>query len=768
MEKEYRDFPLIDDFVKENYEEKIFEQGARVPATSAVTMGMDFDGDKAAERPLLTEEAKIDARRIMKTLVMHYSINGAFKRNPGKSATQTYYTFTREPKPSDHPRKHRNDREFIKYIMNVKDEGPEKGINFDINYLYAMTSSTKTDEKGNLIKPDYSIYDYVDVPYKGQLIKTTIGRLIVNKVVFGYLWEHPDWDYFNDVMYKDTIDDLFGIIRQIILEGRAKNFNLNRMVDVFMEFGARLTTIYNSSLTYNMLNPDENFTKVRNDIMEEDKERIEKEADVEAIDKKSKEIIKIAKEYYKDDDMIEIYESHNKASWDNDWKAMYAAVGAVSDLSSDKPKIISDALVDGVNPDNLAAFANSSFSTAFDRGGQTALAGWKFKEITNGFQSVKGIVGDCGTREGVIINTKNKDELYGRYSIEDGGHRLILIDMNNIDQYIGRDVYVRDPSKCTMKGDNYCSTCIGLMPFQLLDKLKTAKENLDGKPDMIPIGILSTEVASDQLNLWMKSTHRAGAAVYKIEDLNQFLHPTIVDGDTLFYKKYDEIAKRDRIYVKYDTEWRLPQVSVHPEGVEYRVLAHGSTLANKDREHAINLGTYILTTPAEVITPGTKNNPFEKHYVFKYRAGDPIVNDTVTIKSPNTVYDMLNLFLSGQASNLIPFESHKKTLYNTFKTNLSLKSSDTSFSIILSTLARDLKNPKIPARENGFKNGYKFVGCDDLTVMSGSWNALYGSYAVRGINISLMEDRAKQLEEGKVGPIEEAVLRKKNLDTKYS
>lgn len=353
--------------------------------------------------------------------------------------------------------------------------------------------------------------------------------------------------------------------------------------------------------------------------------------------------------------------------------------------------------------------------------------------------TIKGIDHDCGSTHGEMVTITDKWELINRYVIDKG--ETILVTLDNVDKYLNKKIEMRSPFHCLEKNGNYCSRCVGRTAFEMTDS------------SIINLGIYTTDIASGLMNLFMKATHNLGTSTFVIKNLDEYLYPK--PKRSIFYVAKDPIENIDKVYCNEDIVWRVPASAVTKSGTEYLVLAHGSVITdNTGEDFAFVLGTEIPTSPAEVLNPDQKANDVEKHYIFKYYKGQAISNTTVTLREAMTVYKMINLFVDGNVSGLPPIEAHKMTLLNAFKTNKNVSASPITFDIILSTLARDKNDTTKPQRETESKE-YKFVSCDDITVMSGSFSSLFGSDAIRGIVVSAAKTREEQTE--KSSPIEKAL-----------
>jgi hypothetical protein len=638
----------------------------------------------------------------------------------GKDADQLMYTFTRDRKKYDPPKKSWDSKhEFIDYILNLKDGKIS---------ISTLTHYTCIQELGK--RPFVSLYDDVTFKRLGKTYTTTVGRLIINKVVFASLWDNKVWDLVLTPLYGDGIENLVVKIKDYMIEDKIKDPNaIKQVIDRYTEFGLRLSTIYNANVTNTMILSNEEFDKHRDETLNAIKEKVENEKDVELLNKTIDGLVEDAKKEFKDDQMMEIYESKNSGKLDNHFRNMNIAMGGLPMIGGGTAVIL-DSLGDGVKPVHFPALANVGMVGAISRAKQTALAGTLLKQISNAMQNIRGIKGDCGSKEGIVIRNARKVDLMYKYVLNSNGSQT-YITSDNVDKYIGKTVEVRHVLKCKMKDGHFCSHCIGEEPFKLAGR------------DNLYIGMFVFDVSSAILNMFMKMTHNLGADVFRIVDLDKFIYPTPPKG-VLFEIRHDPLEKVDKVYCNTDITWYVPKSALTPEGTNYKILAHGSIIENETHnKYTFTLGTQIITNPTELLKPGHPSNPSLTHYKLVYKKGDAIIEDTIIPRDEMTVYKMFNIFFKGSISNLIPLETHLEVFHNTISNNKKVNISDISMGLIIASLARDAANTSKPARETGSKD-YVMISCDDLTIMSGTFNAFFGNDAKRALAISVAKDPDKQ------------------------
>ena len=690
---------------------------------------VDHDGDQVSIKSINSEEAVAECNRINNSLLQIFDYDGNYRRAVEKDCDQTWYSFTRDPKEGkDEPKTIPNNHPFMVYLDNLT------GGQLDVEILFKYTRSYDPKKKAEL-----SLVDNVTITRCGQKIKTTLGRYIFNKVVFHSLWDNKYYHFNNIIMRQNDFQDEMKYLKQLAFEGKCENRDIFEVSDMSTEFGMRLANVYNAGLTYTMMVPDKKFQDYKNKKINSVKEQVIKNTDLDLLAKAEEDVVNFAKEYYKNDDMVELMESGAGSKWDNDYKTMNINVGAVPTIEG-KPVLMFNSLSDGVDPKYQAAWTNTGMTGATNRALQTAKAGAQYNDISNAMQNIMGIRGDCGSKRGTKVNTSDPNKLLNRYLIING--KPVKVTLDNVNKFLNKDVVMRDLIYCKEKNGHYCSTCVGDGPFDLKHM------------DKVPLGMMTSDVASNILNLFMKSTHDLRAGMYRIKDLNDFIYPK--PAKPIFEIKEDPIEHVEKVYCLEDITWKVPTASVDTIDTVYSVLAHGSVVTDKTgKNYAFVMGTEVFTRPTEIVKPDVeKFHELERHVLFKYNKGDVFLTSVHTARKEMTVYKMMQLFLSGNVSNLVPFESHFQTMKNTVMTNKKVKINDISLGLILSTLARDANDITKPARETETLN-YKFVSLYDLICMSGTFNAVFGPDAVKSIVININKPTKEQVKS--VSPMEKAL-----------
>lgn len=285
-----------------------------------------------------------------------FDYSGAYRRDVGRDCDQTWWSFTREPKPKEKQKHISSDHDFIKYLDQLNDGHLSSKI------LYKYTLSYEDGKR-----PDVSIIDTVDIVKNGKKYTTTVGRYIFNKVIFYKLWDNKHFPYYDVVMFKDTLEDVYKDIRQLVIENKAQSEDLFEAISQSTEFGLRYSTLYNAGLTISMMLPDAKFDEFRQKELDKVKQRVIETGDIALLQEAEQKIIAFAKDYYKDDDMMEMFQSKVKASFENEFKNLNITMGALPTLDG-KPTFVFDSLADGISPKYLPELVQTGAGGALSRG----------------------------------------------------------------------------------------------------------------------------------------------------------------------------------------------------------------------------------------------------------------------------------------------------------------------------------------------------------------------------------------------------------------
>lgn len=133
----------------------------------------------------------------------------------------------------------------------------------------------------------------------------------------------------------------------------------------------------------------------------------------------------------------------------------------------------------------------------------TEVGGYLVKQSRSGYQHLMldEKDSDCGTDKflEIVLTEKNKGLFMLRW-IKGTDGKLILLDADNIDQYIGKKVKLRSPLYCT--SDKICSKCAGELYYKL---------------NMNNVGLIADRIASTIMQRSMKQFHDSTIKTTKLD-----------------------------------------------------------------------------------------------------------------------------------------------------------------------------------------------------------------------------------------------------------
>lgn len=442
-------------------------------------------GDKVSVKFLFSKEARDAVDKINIKPMSVLSIDGSPSRGIAREAMQAFYSLTKVDKPM---------------LLSQVNKDAEK----DLHVLFdGKEGFVKLQDVMNIID-NYETFTVVT--WKNQL--TSLGRVISNEVVHGHI---PNYKFINELCTKGVVGKLIDGYAKDLLNEKITMEQFKDILNKHEHLGFGITDMVSPGISYKMLmEDDEVFNKKKSELYDKYREGIENN-DPSAMDKFIKEMVEFSKKHYKDDPMMELYDSGAGPKLDNDFRMLKIAIGNIPDPGTGKVAIVKNNLKEGVQVSDIEAVANLQIAGAYARAQDTALGGYMVFRLTALFQSAKGHNGDCGSTQYLTTTDTNKGDLLYRYIKNPNGKGDIFIDDNNVDQFVGKTVHKRSPIYCKGLKGGYCSHCMGETAF------------LMAKEDKVNIGLYVPLIGQTILNNYMKATHDMGAKLYKINDLDDFI-----------------------------------------------------------------------------------------------------------------------------------------------------------------------------------------------------------------------------------------------------
>ena len=321
-------------------------------------------------------------------------------------------------------------------------------------------------------------------------ISTTVGRMIFNI----YLDMSDVFGYMNKTMDKGNIKGMNSVLTSRLLERTIDISRAFEFIDKMDWLGYSVNRIITSSLTYNLLQPLPEVEKRKEELFEKYAKEIENK-DMAVVSKIEGELLDLAKKLIKDKGIpdFDIYESGARGSFENNYKNTTIMRGIIKDPSDIENFFVSkSSLMDGIPKDEFHNYANLIVAASYSRAVGTRSGGYEAKKLNASFQTVT--IGeeesDCLTKKTIKVLLTNKSR--GQYMYRNIIYRNKLVQLNeeNMDKFIGKVVDMRTPLYCTDKV--ICSVCAGDLFYRIGIK---------------NVGLLANRVGTKLLNLALKDFH---------------------------------------------------------------------------------------------------------------------------------------------------------------------------------------------------------------------------------------------------------------------
>ena len=478
----------------------IFHETIKISNTLLKGFDGDYDGDKLAVRAPMSDEAIEEVNTLAKAKINVFNLEGDMVKFVGGEAIQALYSLSINPK--------KGNKKIAKALLQVIIDKKREDI--DPGFLFKTLQLGKTTKR----KVDYNSYNDTIILNKGdypgidEATETTLGRLIINKVIFSIC----DTPYVNEVMTAKVIKKVFVNARDKVIADTMELDTFKMMVKVYEDFGFRMSSYINPSLDTGVMIPSKEFTAKKESLFIKYKKELESN-DLVVTEKIETELIDMAKAEYKDHPYMEWYESGSmgKMGYKNDFKVSRIMIGAIP--KADDPgayHVSTSNYIDGVKKEEMHILAGQMIVAAFARAKNTAIGGYIAKQGNAIYENTKldKYGSDCKTTryKTIMITEKNKDSLSGRYTSAG-----VCLTPNILSKNIGKVIRLRSPMMC--ESEYICSKCAGEMIYNLM--------GIKDKP--INIGFFITKIFTELTQKSLQKTHVTGANLLTVTDMNKYL-----------------------------------------------------------------------------------------------------------------------------------------------------------------------------------------------------------------------------------------------------
>ncbi|MGL6130758.1 MAG: hypothetical protein ACRCZ9_03955 [Fusobacteriaceae bacterium] len=490
---------LENDMMREELVSSIFEETTQISNLHLEGIGGDYDGDKTGNRSVFSDEATTECEKKLNEPLFMFNMNGRNVKMVGREASQALYSFS-VTKPTGKSVK----PDMVSEILNMEPKAITK------SFLFNRLRLADTLKKKRL----NDCRDTVVIPrggYKGINTDTvtSLGKLIINKVIFQFMGEPYHNVEFNrknvEAIFTKMADDVFNSIIDIS--------KYKECLNIFEDFAFSLGGFINPSIETGMMIENKEITKMRTDLLEEHREKLEA-GDVATASMVESALVKKASDLHKDCDMYELFDSGSKAKMGNEYKKMFLMVGAVpKDLSSTTFHVSPSNFSNGTSIKEQHALANQMIIAGYFRAKNPQIGGYFAKQGASIFQSLMldKYGTDCGS-DGVRtlhIEESNKAQIIDRYCVT--GDSTVLITMANVNDYVGKTIKIRTPTECRSKF--ICNKCAGDRFYKLTGV----------RDDIVPAGLFLTKTQTELTQKSLKKVHVMTLRTVPINDMNDYV-----------------------------------------------------------------------------------------------------------------------------------------------------------------------------------------------------------------------------------------------------
>ena len=285
-----------------------------------------------------------------------YFINasGQIIRRLENEAIQTLYVMTKEP-PA-------NANELTNLMVLEFQE--KKPSDFTFEYLvenFAVTTTNTSNARSTKVNPSkFNMTDIINIkiPYLGFTGKTTLGRLIYNKIIVEGCNLGEILGFVNEPITDGKNKGIEKLIANGLKEDQVSVDSMYKYVDARDWLTLQLHSVICTSFTLKSLSKPKEVDDLHKELLKKYKKELENN------DEKVSEIIEKAliaktKEVLKDDVGMDLYVSGARGSIDNNFKNIYLTRGAVKNLQTGGYDVIKGSLMDGLEKKDMAAHSNN-------------------------------------------------------------------------------------------------------------------------------------------------------------------------------------------------------------------------------------------------------------------------------------------------------------------------------------------------------------------------------------------------------------------------
>ena len=357
-----------------------------------------------------------------------------------------------------------------------------------------------------VIHPLFEVTDVTTLKEKEfhdcKACKTTLGRIIINKVLFEPDNLYKILGYVNLPLTKNNLEKIETMLMDAMLEGQIETLMLGRYFDRVQWLGMTFHSSLCGSFTDKTISPLPQIVKLREQLFKKYEKELQGPNYVSYIIKIQNELMAVAKQELKGDPGMDLYDSGARGSFENNYKNMMIMRGLSYNNVTKKYDYMKHSFSEGMSKEDVSFYGNSVIAGAYPSAIATAQGGYMTKKFFAVYQSSvldEDRNSDCHSKRTrrVLLTEKNYRGFKYRWIVDRG--KLVCLTPTVAPKYYNQYVQMRSPMYCC--GQKYCAKCMGDLFYRLQIK---------------NIGLITSTLSNGIMNRDLKAKHDGNAKISKI------------------------------------------------------------------------------------------------------------------------------------------------------------------------------------------------------------------------------------------------------------
>ena len=452
----YDHYPVIDPDLPESRVSILFNDTITMCNTYLKGLNGDFDGDQVTAKGIFSQEANLEAEKLMHSKKHFINIAGAAMRVIGNEATLTMYTLTRDPVASSGTLDDKLKNELIK--MDPED--------ISVSWFTKNCTDHYSRSKGN-VKARININSRVTLQPKEymnkELVQTTAGRIIFNKMCIEGKVDSVT-GFVNTPFTKKNFGSFVNKLSDYIMEDKLTTEAYANFIHYYSFFGLKITASIAPSFSEAILRPIPEVVKKRDARIKEIESNTNLTPDqkTQEYSKLENELTEMARNYIKDDPSMILFDSGARGNFGVEYKVMSIFGGLVPNTATGGHDVMTSNYMDGLKKEDIPKAGNLVVGASYPRSVATAVGGYQTKKYYSAYQSI--VLDEPGTNCGSKftirvprLTPKIAQEYMYQYIVQ--GEKNVCLTPENVKDFLGKAVNFRTPMGCL--GDKICHVCAG-------------------------------------------------------------------------------------------------------------------------------------------------------------------------------------------------------------------------------------------------------------------------------------------------------------------